>query len=67
MEQFKQFFMKYKGAFIGGIIAIIAMLFNIHKILIGFLIIAAGALIGNYVQLNKEKVKDTIRKAVDRW
>lgn len=67
MEQFKEFLIRYRGAFIGGIIAIIAMLLNIHKILIGFLIIAAGALIGNYVQLNKEKVKDSIRRVVDRW
>lgn len=67
MEQFKEFLIKYRGAFIGGIIAIIALILKIHQILIGCLIILAGIFIGNYVQQNKEKVKETIRKIVDRW
>lgn len=67
MEQFKEFFIRYRGAIIGGIIAIIALILKIHQILIGLLIIAAGILAGNYVQQNKEKVKDCIRRVVDKW
>jgi len=67
MENFKEFLIKYRGAIIGGIIAIIMLILRIHEFLIGCLIIAAGILIGNYVQQNKEKVKDSIRKAVDKW
>lgn len=67
MEQFKDFIVKYRGAIIGGIIAAVLLIFNIDEFLIGCLIIAAGVFIGNYVQQNKEKVKDSIRKAVDRW
>lgn len=67
MEQFKEFLIKYRGAIIGGIIAIVALIFNIHEFLIGCLIIVAGILFGNYVQQNKEIVKDKIRKIVDRW
>lgn len=67
MEGFKEFLIKYRGAIIGGIVAIIALMLKIHEILIGCLIIAAGILIGNYVQQNKEKVKESIRKAVDKW
>ena len=67
MEQFKDFFIKYRGAIIGGIIAIIALMLRIHEILIGGLIILAGIFLGNYVQQNKEIVKDWIRKIVDRW
>jgi len=67
MEQFKEFLLRYRGAIIGAIVALIAILFKIHKIIIGFLIVVAGALIGNYVQQNKEFVKDKIRKIVDRW
>jgi len=67
MEQFKEFLIKYRGAIIGAIIALIAILLKIHEILIGFLIVAVGALIGNYVQQNKEFVKDKIRKIVDKW
>ena len=67
MENVKEFLIRYRGAIIGAIIAIIAILLRIHEILIGFIIVAAGALIGNYVQLNKEKVKDNIRRIVDKW
>lgn len=67
MEQFKDFLIKYRGAIAGGIIAIIALILKIHEFLIGCLIIIAGILIGNYVQQNKEKVKDTIRRVVDKW
>lgn len=67
MEQFKEFLIKYRGAIAGGIIAIIALILKIHEFLIGCLIIVAGILIGNYVQQNKEKVKETIRRIVDKW
>lgn len=67
MEQFKEFLVKYRGAIAGGIVAIIALMLKIHEILIGCLIILAGIFIGNYVQQNKEIVKDKIRKIVDRW
>ena len=67
MKQKKEFLIRYRGAIIGAIIALVAILLKIHEILIGFIIVAAGALIGNYVQLNKEKVKETIRRVVDKW
>jgi len=67
MEQFKEFLIKYRGAIIGAIIALIAILLKIHEIIIGFLIVVAGALIGNYVQQNKENVKNNIRKVIDKW
>lgn len=67
MENFKNFIIKYRGAILGGIIAIIALILRIHEFLIWCLIIAAGIFVGNYVQQNKDKVKDGIRKIVDRW
>ena len=67
MERIKDFIIRYRGAIIGGIIALLLLILKIHKILIAVLIIVAGILAGNYIQQNKEKVKDTIRKAVDRW
>lgn len=67
MENFKDFIVKYRGAIIGGIIAIVLLILKIYQILVGCLIIVAGVLIGNYVQQNKEKVKDGIRRLVDRW
>ena len=67
MKKFKDFIVKYRGAIIGGIIAIVLLILKIYQILVGCLIIVAGVLIGNYVQQNKEKVKDGIRRLVDRW
>lgn len=67
MEKFKDFIVKYRGAIIGEIIAIVLLILKIYQILVGCLIIVAGVLIGNYVQQNKEKVKEGIRRLVDRW
>lgn len=67
MEEIKNFLIKYRGAIIGGIIATVALLLRIHQFLIGCLIIVAGIITGNYIQQNKEKVKENIRKVVDKW
>ena len=67
MEKFRDFLIEYRGAIIGGIIAIILLIFHIYKFLVGCLIIIAGIFIGNYVQRNKENVKDKIQKLLDRW
>ena len=66
MENVKEFFIKYRGAIIGGLIAIIALILNLHKILIWLLIVIAGIVIGNYVQNNKEMVKDKLKTYIDK-
>lgn len=66
MEKVKKFLIKYRGAIIGGVIAILALLLNLHKVLVVALIIVAGALIGNYVQYNKETVKEKIKFYIDK-
>lgn len=66
MEEIKEFLIKYRGAIIGGLIAIIALIFNLHNILIGALIIIAGMVIGNYVQHNKEIVKEKLKSYIDK-
>ena len=67
MEKVRDFLIKFRGAIIGGLVAIILLILRVHKILIGLLIIGAGILAGNYIQQNKEKVKNAIRHVVDRW
>ena len=67
MEKIKDFLVRYRGAIIGGIIAIVLLILKIHEILIELLIIAAGVVAGNYIQKNKEFVKEGIRHIVDRW
>lgn len=66
MENVKDFLIKYRGAIIGAIIAIIALILQIYKFIIGVLIILAGIVIGNYVQHNKEMVKETIKNFIDK-
>ena len=51
MEDFKKFIGQYRGAIIGIIVAIV---------------ILAGALIGNYIQQNKDDVKTKLKKFIDR-
>lgn len=66
MEEIKNFLIKYRGAIIGGLIALIALLLNLHKVVIFILIIVAGIVIGNYVQHNKEFVKDKLKSYIDK-
>lgn len=66
MEKFKQFLIDFRGAIIGGIVAIVALLLNLHKVLIFILIVVAGILLGNYVQHNKEFVKEKLKSYIDK-
>lgn len=66
MKEIKNFLIKYRGAIIGGLIAFIALLLNLHKIVIFILIIVVGIIIGNYVQHNKETVKDKLKSYIDK-
>lgn len=66
MEKVKQFLIKYRGAIIGGIVAIIALILKLHKALIVILVVVAGILLGNYVQHNKEFVKEKLKTYIDR-
>ena len=66
MEKVKQFLINYRGAIIGGIVAIVALLLNLHKALIVILIVIAGILLGNYDQHNKELVKEKLKSYIDK-
>ncbi len=66
MNDLKEFFLKYRGAIIGALIAIVALLLHIYKIIIWTLVIFVGMYIGNYIQHNKEIVKIKIKSFIDR-
>ena len=66
MKDLKEFFLKYRGAIIGALVAIVALCLQIYKFIIGVIIIFVGMYIGNYVQHNKENVKMKINDLVDR-
>ena len=66
MDDFKKFINQYKGAIIGIIIAIVLLATRLYDVIIGILIILAGAFVGNYVQQNKDDVKAKLKKFIDR-
>ena len=66
MDDFKKFINQYKGAIIGIIIAIVLLATRLYDVIIGILLILAGAIIGNYVQQNKDDVKAKLKKFIDR-
>ena len=66
MEEFKKFLNKYKGAIIGVIVAIIVLATRLYELIVGVLLVLAGAIVGNYVQQNKEDVKAKLKKFIDK-
>ena len=54
MDNIKSFLIKYRGAIIGGLIALITLILNLYKIMFGIVVLLAGIVIGNYVQHNKK-------------
>ena len=66
MDEFKKFVSQYKGAIIGVIVAIIILATRLYDLIVGILLILAGAFIGNYVQQNKDDVKTKLKKFIDR-
>ena len=66
MDDFKKFINQYKGAIIGIIIAIVLLATRVYDVIIGILLILAGAIIGNYVQQNKDDVKAKLKKFIDK-
>lgn len=66
MNDFKKFISQYKGAIIGIIIAIVLLATKLYDVIIGILLILAGAIIGNYVQQNKDDVKAKLKKFIDK-
>ena len=66
MEEIKNFLIKYRGAIIGGIISVLLLLTRLYDLIMGVVLIGIGIYAGNYVQLNRDKIKDTLRKIIDK-
>ena len=66
MEDIKNFLSKYKGTIIGVIVAIIILATRLYEVIVGILLILAGAFVGNYIQQNKDEVKDKTKKFIDK-
>lgn len=66
-EEFKNLCMKYKGAILGAFIAIILIFTGILDIIVALGIIVLGMILGNYVQRNKEFVKEKLKNLIDKF
>ena len=66
MESLKKIVTQYKGAIIGIIIAILILITRLHDLILAIMLLILCAIIGNYVQQNKEKVKNVIRGFLDK-
>ena len=66
MDNFKDFFANYGGIVIGIIVAILLMLTKLYVFIIGIIVIIACAYAGNYIQKNKEQVKEKLKNFIDR-
>lgn len=66
MEDFKKFVTQYRGAIIGAIVAIVILATRLYALIVGVLLILAGAFVGNYVQQNKDDVKNKLKNFIDK-
>lgn len=66
MNEIKEFLMKYRGAIIGAILAILILCTGFYKLIVGIILVGMGIYVGNYVQLNKSIVKEKIKNFIDK-
>lgn len=66
MNDFKNFVTNYRGAIIGGLVALLIIFTRLHKLIMAIVIIGACAFVGNYIQQNKDEVKEKIKNFIDR-
>ena len=66
MEEFKKFIKQYRGAIIGIIISILILITRLSDLILAIVVLALGAIIGNYIQQNKEDVKARLKSFIDK-
>lgn len=66
MNGFKDFWEHYKGAIIGIIVAVLILITRLQDLILAIVVIVLGAIVGNYVQQNKEDVKTKLKNFIDK-
>lgn len=66
MEALKNFIINYRGAIIGVIVAILILITRLHQLILAIVLLTLGAFVGNYIQQNKETVKEKLKGFIDR-
>ena len=66
MDSIKDFWNQFKGAIIGVVVAILILITRLHDLILAIEVLVLGAFIGNYIQQNKEDVKEKLKKFIDK-
>ena len=66
MDDFKQFMSQYGGMIIGILVAVLLLLTRFYELIIAIILIAVCGYAGFYFQHNKDKVKEKLRKIIDK-
>ena len=66
-KNFIYYISEYRGAIIGVIFAFLLIVTGLSKLLISLIIIVAGGFLGNYIQKNKNHVKDSLKGFIDKF
>lgn len=66
-ETIKEFFKTYGGAVIGGLVAVILCFTKLYQLLVWVALVIGGMFLGNYVQNNKEVVKEKLKQIIDKF
>lgn len=62
----KEFWENYKGAIIGVIVAILILCTRLYYLILSITLILVCGFLGYYMQINKNEVKDRIKKFLDK-
>ena len=65
MNEIKKFLRTYGGALIGALIAILILCTHLYDLIIWIVFICLGIFVGNYVQHNKNEVKEKLKNFID--
>ncbi len=66
MNENNNFIAKNLGAIIGIIVGLILACTRLYRVVIVIMAITGGAMLGKYIQYNKEEAKDKVKKFIDR-
>lgn len=67
MDGFKNFCYNYRGAIIGIIIAILIIATRLYELIMAIILLILGAIVGNYIQQNKDFVKEKLKSFIDKF
>lgn len=66
-KNFVYYVTQYRGAIIGIVVALLLIATGLSKLLFGLVILVAGAFLGNYIQKNKNNVKQSLKEFIDKF